>query len=78
MPEMNTAPAEALSMSRRENRRRRSDSTPDTASDRRTAAPEPDRQAIETRAYELYLERGGGDGDDVNDWLRAEQELNLR
>ena len=78
MPEMNTEPAEALSTSRRENRRRRGDSTPDTASDRQSAAPEPDRQAIEVRAYELYLERGGGDGDDVNDWLRAEQELILR
>jgi Protein of unknown function (DUF2934) len=33
------------------------------------------RQLIEQRAYEIYLERGGADGDDVADWLIAEQEL---
>ncbi len=30
---------------------------------------------IERRAYELYLERGGEDGHDVDDWIRAEREL---
>jgi len=30
---------------------------------------------IERRAYELYLERGGEDGHDVDDWMRAEREL---
>jgi hypothetical protein len=35
----------------------------------------PTRQLIEQRAYEIYLERGGADGDDVADWLIAEQEL---
>jgi hypothetical protein len=30
---------------------------------------------IERRAYELYLERGGEDGHDVDDWVRAEREL---
>ncbi len=30
---------------------------------------------IARRAYELYLERGGQDGHDVEDWLRAEAEL---
>jgi hypothetical protein len=38
--------------------------------------PNPDRQAgIARRAYELYLERGCADGEDLNDWLRAEREL---
>jgi hypothetical protein len=32
-------------------------------------------KAIEQRAYELYLERGGKDGDDLADWLTAEKEL---
>ena len=35
--------------------------------------PNPDR--IAERAYFFYLERGGVDGHDVEDWLRAEQEL---
>jgi hypothetical protein len=35
----------------------------------------PTRDQIERRAYEIYLERGGTDGDDVADWLIAEQEL---
>jgi len=33
------------------------------------------RDKIEKRAYELYVERGGTDGFDVDDWLRAEQEV---
>jgi Protein of unknown function (DUF2934) len=32
-------------------------------------------EKIEQRAYELYLERGGGDGDVLADWLAAEREL---
>ena len=34
---------------------------------------EPDRVA--QRAYELYLARGAGDGQDMEDWLIAEREL---
>ncbi len=34
--------------------------------------------AIRARAYELYLERGDGPGDDVSDWLQAEQEYRAR
>ena len=30
------------------------------------------------RAYELYEQRGGGDGQDVDDWLLAEHELVTR
>jgi hypothetical protein len=32
-------------------------------------------EKIPARAYELYLERGGEDGHDVEDWLAAEGEL---
>ena len=39
------------------------------------AASGPDREAIERRAYELYLARGGAGGDAAEDWFRAEQEL---
>jgi hypothetical protein len=30
---------------------------------------------IRARAYEMYLERGGGHGLDFDDWLQAEREL---
>jgi hypothetical protein len=38
----------------------------------------PDPKDIEHRAYELFLERGGGTGRDFEDWLRAERELKER
>ena len=31
--------------------------------------------AIQRRAYEIYLERGGMHGMDQSDWFQAEQEL---
>jgi hypothetical protein len=33
------------------------------------------REQIERRAYEIYLQRGGSDGTDMEDWLIAEREL---
>jgi hypothetical protein len=35
----------------------------------------PTREQIETRAYQIYVERGYVDGDDVSNWLEAEAEL---
>ena len=35
----------------------------------------PTREEIEQRAYEIYLERGEREGDDLNDWYAAEREL---
>jgi len=32
-------------------------------------------QQIRDRAYEIYLARGGQNGDEVSDWLAAESEL---
>jgi hypothetical protein len=32
-------------------------------------------ELVRKRAYELYLERGIGEGHDVEDWLRAEEEV---
>jgi hypothetical protein len=32
-------------------------------------------ERIAARAYELYLARGGSDGQDFDDWLTAEREL---
>jgi hypothetical protein len=36
---------------------------------------EPSEQEIRMRAYRRYLERGCGDGRDVEDWMEAEREL---
>lgn len=36
---------------------------------------EAEREHVAMRAYELYLERGGGDGREMDDWLTAEREL---
>ena len=35
-------------------------------------------EAIRTRAYELYEERGREVGHELDDWLRAEQEVTQR
>jgi hypothetical protein len=35
----------------------------------------PRRAKIESRAYEIYLRRGGTDGRDFDDWLCAEREV---
>ena len=49
--------------------------------ERRVSAGEPDdeqsllSELIARRAYEIYEERGRCDGDDMNDWLRAEAEI---
>jgi Protein of unknown function (DUF2934) len=36
---------------------------------------EPSGEEIARRAYELYIQRGGEHGKDVEDWVRAEKEL---
>jgi Protein of unknown function (DUF2934) len=38
-------------------------------------SPHPTREEIELRAYQIFIERGGADGHDVDDWLQAEHEL---
>lgn len=38
------------------------------------ATPQTEQQ-IRERAYEIYLARGGREGDEVSDWLAAEREL---
>ena len=40
-----------------------------------SAAPEPSDEEIRVRAYHRYLERGGGDGMDFDDWLEAKRDL---
>jgi DUF2934 family protein len=36
---------------------------------------EPNAEDIRNRAYQRFLERGGGHGLDFEDWLEAEREL---
>ena len=38
----------------------------------------PSEDDIRNRAYQLYLERGGGHGMHFDDWLQAEKELKKR
>ena len=35
----------------------------------------PTHEEIALRAYEIYLERGGAPGHELEDWVRAEREL---
>ena len=49
------------------------------ASAQGAAAPEQPgalpRDEVARRAYDLYQQRGGGDGGDLDDWLQAERDL---
>jgi Protein of unknown function (DUF2934) len=38
----------------------------------------PSTEAIELRAYQIYVERGRMDGDDLADWLAAERQLTVQ
>ena len=40
-----------------------------------SAAGSPRLEEIRIRAYEIYMERGGQPGHDLEDWLQAEREL---
>ena len=35
----------------------------------------PVEERIRQRAYEIYLQRGGAEGSDLDDWLQAEEEI---
>jgi hypothetical protein len=48
-------------------------STPQSVGD--TTVGSADRERVAQRAYELYLQRGGGEGQAMDDWLAAEREL---
>ena len=37
--------------------------------------PGPSLEEMRLRAYEIYVERGGTDGQDLEDWFQAEKEL---
>ena len=53
--------------------------SPETERARSRAAEGPDGKSahneIRRRAYEIYIERGGQPGGEIDDWLQAEREL---
>lgn len=49
---------------------------PDSARGRSKASPSPEE--IRQRAFELFIERGGIHGHDLDDWMQAERELNQK
>lgn len=53
---------------------RPTEKSPLVGSESRIAEAHPTREEIELRAYQIYVERGGADGHDVDDWLLAERE----
>ncbi len=46
-----------------------------TQADETTVCHKPSHEEIRRRAYEIYLERGDLAGNQLDDWLRAEREL---
>lgn len=41
----------------------------------KSAKSAPTHEEIALRAYQIYLERGGTPGNELEDWTRAEREL---
>ena len=41
----------------------------------RAGKEQPTQEQIQVRAYEIYLERHGAQGNPLDDWVRAEREL---
>ena len=54
---------------------RPTEKSPLVGSESCTAGAHPTQEEIELRAYQIYFERGGAHGNDVDDWLQAEREL---
>ena len=50
----------------------------DRAQQYESMTSEPSEQDIRLRAYQRYLERGGGHGGHFDDWVEAERELKAR
>ena len=48
---------------------------PSAARKPRAEKSAPTLEQIQARAYEIYLERRGAPGNQIEDWLRAEREL---
>jgi hypothetical protein len=51
------------------------DIEPGVPEKKRDIAPDEYIELIRRRAHDIYLERGGVDGRDLDDWLQAEKEV---
>lgn len=49
-----------------------------TGIESRNAQTHPTHQEIELRAYQIYIERGEAEGNELQDWLEAERDLLAR
>ena len=93
MPRSNSSNADAPTRPRRSATTRPGNTsarstTVDAAADRSTSSAggdggntteySPSYDEIAEAAYQRYLKRGGGDGQDFDDWLEAERELKTR
>ncbi len=56
-------------------KRRRSNSLAIVNSERDPSISSISREEVEKRAYQRFVDRGGIDGADMDDWLEAEREL---
>jgi len=58
------------------------DTTKKTTGKAKTKQPEINLQwfldEVKKRAYEIFLERGAGHGNDLGDWIKAESEIKER
>ena len=54
------------------------DAAPDMSSSNGDSSDNPTYDEIAEAAYQRYLQRGGADGRDFDDWLEAERELKAR
>ena len=64
----------ATAKTSRKTRRKREEAR-STSDERAVTLNERARAEIESRAYEIYLARGGEHGYDQDDWLQAEREF---
>ena len=64
-----------MSLKSREHHNLKSQATPQGEEVNPSAADSPRLEEIRIRAYEIYIERGGQPGHDLEDWLQAEREL---
>jgi hypothetical protein len=70
------AVADEVGMARRKKAESDMAASPQTAGQMTVA--NLDRERVAMRAYELYLARGGGDGQAEQDWFTAEREVSDR
>jgi len=72
---MRTRPSPSGGVGRTRERLRRAAAERSSQLDPSATLSAPTHEQIAVRAYEIFLRRGSSHGDDMQDWLSAEQEL---